>query len=92
MRGILGSGRTRSVSFRPSPNSSGWWWLISSVFLTRTFCCKITYANVYYGVWPGWAVSVSVLLVSFLAGESPWTEDWQAVVHEVPKSWTQLND
>ena len=22
------------------PNSSGWWWLVSSVFLTRTSCCK----------------------------------------------------
>ena len=28
---ILGGG----VSFWPFPNSSGWWWLISSVFLTR---------------------------------------------------------
>ena len=27
-RGILGSGLTRGVSFRPFPNSSGWWWLI----------------------------------------------------------------
>ena len=24
-RGILGSGQTRGVSFRPFPNSSGWW-------------------------------------------------------------------
>ena len=23
-----------------SPNSSGWWWLISSVFLTRSSCLK----------------------------------------------------
>ena len=30
------------------PNSSGWWWLVSSVFLTRTSCCKITHANGYY--------------------------------------------
>ena len=36
-------------------------WLISSVFLTRTSCHKITHANSYYGAWPGWAVSVSVL-------------------------------
>ena len=27
-RGILGSGQTCGVSFRPFPNSSGWWWLI----------------------------------------------------------------
>ena len=59
-RGILGSGRTCGVSFRPFPNSSGWWWLISSLFLTRTSCHKTTHANVYYGAWPGWAVSVSV--------------------------------
>ena len=59
--GILGSGRTRGVSFWPFLNSSGWWWLISSVFLTRTSCCKTTHANGYYGAWPRWAVSVSVL-------------------------------
>ena len=29
-RGILGSGRTRRVSFRPFPNSSGWWWLAAA--------------------------------------------------------------
>ena len=58
---ILGIGRTRSVSFRPFPNSSGWWWLISSVFLIRISCHKTTHANSYYGAWPGWAVSVSVL-------------------------------
>ena len=35
VRGILGSARTRGVSFGPFPNSSGWWWLISSVFLKQ---------------------------------------------------------
>ena len=60
-RGILGSGRTGSVSSRPFPNSSGWWWLISSVFLIRISCHKTTHANGYYGAWPGWAVSISVL-------------------------------
>ena len=50
----------RQVSFRPFLNSSGWWWLISSVFLSRTSCCKTTHANGYYGAWPGWAVPVSV--------------------------------
>ena len=60
-RGILGSGRTGSVSSRPFLNSSGWWWLISSVFLIRISCHKTTHANDYYGAWPGWAVSVSVL-------------------------------
>ena len=42
-------------------HSSHWWRLISSVFLNRTFCCKTTRANGYYGAWPGWAVSISVL-------------------------------
>ena len=60
-RGILGSGRTRGVSFQPFPNSSGWWWLVSSVLLTRTLCDTITHANGYYGAWPGWMVSISVL-------------------------------
>ena len=60
-RGVLGSGRTRSVFFQPFPNSSGWWWLISSVFLIRISCHKTTHANGYYGTWPGWAVSISVL-------------------------------
>ena len=31
------------------------------VFFTRTSCLKTTHANGYYGAWPGWAVSVSVL-------------------------------
>ena len=60
-RGIPGSGRTRSVSFRPFSNSSGWRWLISSVFLLRISCHKTTHANGYYGTWPGWVVSISVL-------------------------------
>ena len=42
-------------------NSSCWWRLISSVFLTRTSCPKTTHANVYYGAWSGWEVSISVL-------------------------------
>ena len=48
-RGILGSGRTRGVSFRPFRNSSSWWWLISSIFLIRISCHKITPANGYHG-------------------------------------------
>ena len=60
-RGILGSGWTPGVSFRPFPSSSGWWWLISSIFLIRISCHKTTHANGYYGAWPGWAVSISVL-------------------------------
>ena len=58
---ILGGGQTCGVSFWPFLNSSGWWWPISSVFLTRTSCCKTTHAYGYYGAWPGRAVSVSVL-------------------------------
>ena len=64
--GILGSGRTHGVSFRPFPNSSGWWrlissGLISSVFFIRISCHKTTHANGYYGAWPGCVVSISVL-------------------------------
>ena len=60
-RGILDSGQTRGLPPWPFPNSSGWWWLISSVFLIRIFCRKTTHANSYYGAWPGWAVSIIVL-------------------------------
>ena len=60
-RVILGSGRTCGVSFRHFRDSSGWWWLISSMFLIRISCRKTTHANCYYGAWPGWAVSISVL-------------------------------
>ena len=35
-----GSQCTRGVSFRPFPNSSSWWRLISSVFLIRISCHK----------------------------------------------------
>ena len=58
-RRILGGGRTCCVSFSPFLNM--WWWLISSVFLTKTSCHNRTHANSYYGAWPGWAVSISVL-------------------------------
>ena len=64
-RGILGSGRTLDVSFGSFPNSSSWWWLISFVFLSRISCHKTTHANGYYGAWPGWAVSISVLPLTF---------------------------
>ena len=56
-----GSQCTCGVSFKPFPNSSSWWRLISSVFLTRTSCHKTTYGNGYYGAWPGCKVSISVL-------------------------------
>ena len=60
-RRILGGGWTGGVSFWPFPNSSSWWRLISSLFLTRTSYHKTTHANGYYGARPGWAVSISVL-------------------------------
>ena len=59
-RRILGGGWTCGVSFWPFLNS-GWWRLISSVVLIRTSCRKTTHVNGYYGAWPGWVVSVSVL-------------------------------
>ena len=58
--GFWDVGRTCGISFWPFKNSSGWQGLVSSVFLTRTSCHKITHGNGYYGAWPGWAVSVSV--------------------------------
>ena len=39
---------------------------ISFVFLTRISCFKTTHANGYYGAWPGWAVSISVLPLTVL--------------------------
>ena len=68
VRSILGGGQTCGVSFWPFLNSPGWWWdwwwLISSVFLTRTSCCKITHTNGYYGAWPGCVVSVTVFPIT----------------------------
>ena len=36
------------------------------MFLTRTSCRKTTHANDYYGAWPGWAVSISMLPLTWL--------------------------
>ena len=65
-RRILGGSWTSAISFWPFLNSSCWWRLISSVFLSRTSCHKTTHANGYYGAWPGWAVSISVLPLTIL--------------------------
>ena len=55
------SGRTyglaSSLSFWPFLSSSSWWWLVSSMFLTRTSCCKTACADGHCGAWPGWVVS-----------------------------------
>ena len=53
-------GRTYGISFWSFLNSSSWGWLVSSGFLTRTSCYKITYTGEYHVAWPGWVVSVSV--------------------------------
>ena len=45
--------------------------LVSSMFLTRTSCCKITGTNGYCGSWPGWTVSDSVLPLATLPSVSP---------------------
>ena len=65
---LLSQDRFRQEGFReveghvvsPFPNSSCRWWLISSAFLTRTSCHKITHVNGYCGTWPCWAVLVSM--------------------------------
>ena len=80
---ILGGSRTCGVSFWPFPDSSGWWWLISSVFLTRTSCLKKSHANGYYGAWPGWAVSVSVLPLKDRAAWWTTVTQWQRVGHDL---------
>ena len=49
-----GSQCTGGVSFKPFPNSSSWWRLISSAIFIRISCHKTTHANGYYGAWPGW--------------------------------------
>ena len=53
-------GRTHGISFWPFPISSSWWWLVSSMFLTRISCRKITHVNSYHGTWSRWVISVSV--------------------------------
>ena len=77
-RGILGSGRTCGVSFWPFPNSSGWQWLI------RISYHKTTHANGYYGAWPRWAVSISVLPLTRVL-------EWLAIAYSgrrtIPTIW-----
>ena len=61
------------------PKCSSWLWLVSSVFLTRMPCRKVTHADGDYGAWPGWAVSVSVSLSKitvFIAGPSKRMSSW----------------
>ena len=52
-------GLASPVSCWPFLNSSCWWWLVSSMFLTRTSCHKVTHPNGYYGTWPEGAVLIS---------------------------------
>ena len=71
-RRILEGIWTCDVTFLTFLNSSRWWWLISFTFPTRTSCCKTTRANGYYGVWPGWAVSISVLPLTLPVNIQGW--------------------
>ena len=71
-RGILGSGPTRGVSFRPFPNSSGWWWLESEVAqLGPTLChptdCSLTRSSVH-GIFQ--ARVLEWVAISFSRGSS----------------------
>ena len=89
-RRILGGGRTCGVSFWPFLSSSSWWWLISSAFLSRTSSHKTTHANGYYGAWPGWAVSISVLPLTepFLCSPTrPQNTTLQGVVRGLRGRW-----
>ena len=61
-RRILEGGWTCGVTFWPFLSSSGWWWLISSVFLTRTSCCKTIHAD---GYMVRWCLAVSIIVGGF---------------------------
>ena len=77
-RGILGSGRTRTVSpFDLSRTLPGGGGLLVLNSLTRISCHKTTHANGYYGAWPGWAVSISVLPLTDIANNVGYTEHSQ---------------
>ena len=49
--GARTSGRQTPISFLPLQNP-GWWELVSSLFLTRTSCCKMTPASVFSSLLP----------------------------------------
>ena len=89
---ILGGGRTHGVSFWPYLNFSSWWWLVSSVFLTRTSCSKIIDTNGYYGAYPGGVVSVSVLLLTQPLHSDKWPL-FQLASHSCAwhTSWKNMN-
>ena len=48
------------------------------MFLTRTSCRKTNHANGYYGAWPGWAVSISMLPLTWLVLRFPGGSDGKA--------------
>ena len=66
---ILVGGQIYGISFWLCLNSSDWWWLVSSVFLTRTSSHKISQADGYCGTWSRGMVLVSVFL---LTSEQVW--------------------
>ena len=43
------------------PVDGGFGGLLVLYSLSRISCHKTTHANGFYGAWPGWAVSISVL-------------------------------
>ena len=43
---------------------------LGNEILIRTSCYKTTQANGYYGAWPGWAVSISVHLLTKVVKQS----------------------
>ena len=83
VRRILGGGWTCGVSFWPFLNSSGWCWLISSVFLTRISCHKTSHVSCYCGAWPGWVVSVSVLPLTTTPWETSYSRYFLGIGAEV---------
>ena len=99
---ILGGGRNiprhHGISFWPFPNSSSWWWFVSSMFLTRTSCHKITCTNGYYDAWPGWALSVSLVPLTKTKSSVVWNErpnltprNFIETENRSPNTWVKNN-
>ena len=52
-------GLASPLSFWPFLNSYIWWYLVSTMFLTKTSWCKLTHVSGFHGAWPGQVVSVT---------------------------------
>ena len=72
------------LSFWLFTNSSGWWYLVSSTFLTRTTSCfKLTPASVT--ILPGQGGQLLPLL--YRSSDETNIEPWAETTNVLPKSW-----